>query len=223
MSVPLYRCRRTARPIRIDADLSKPEWRDAEEAGLVETETGQPPKQATTVRMLHDDAHLYFGFHVVDRDIWGTHREDGSEVWREDAVEMFIDPFGPGRVYFELDISPHNVLFDALVLNRTVPPDGPRDIVALQDWNCGGLRRAVAVAGELDTRRGRGEYWDVEVAVPFHDLAAPHCPPEPGEEWRVNLYRVDHAPDGDEYQAWSPTGRVDFHVPWRFGRVRFEQ
>ncbi len=221
MAVPEYTCRRIPEPIEIDGDLSKAAWRTTEPVSLVLVDSSRPPDQPTTVRMLYDDEHLYFAFHAVDRDIWSTFRERDEMLSEQEVVEMFIDPFGLGKVYFEFNISPHNVVFDAVILNRMEPPDGPRDIAGLREWDCPGLQTAVTVEGELDTRRPVSEYWDVEAAVPLRELAPPRLPPEQGDEWRLNLYRIDRGRDKDEYQAWAPTGRVDFHMPWHFGTLRF--
>jgi hypothetical protein len=221
MTPPSYDCKRTETPVEIDADLAKPAWQGVEEVPLVIVDTAEPPEQPTTVRILYDDAHLYFAFHVVDRDIWSTFRRRDEMLSEQEVVEMFIDPFVLGKVYYEFNISPHNVIFDAVILNKMVPPDGPRDIVGLKEWDCEGLQTAVRVEGELDSRRPVSSHWDVEAAVPLRELVPPRCPPEPGDEWRLNLYRIDRAEGKNEYQAWAPTGRVDYHLPWRFGTLRF--
>jgi hypothetical protein len=218
----MYVCRRAAEPVAIDGDLAKPAWQNAEAVSLVDVATGDSPDQPTSVGMLYDDEHLYFAFHAVDNDIWSTFRRRDEMLSEQEVVEMFIDPAGHGKVYFEFNISPHNVIFDAVILNRMVPPDGPRDIEGLSQWDCPGLRTAVRVEGELDTRRPVSSHWDVEAAVPIRELVPPRCPPQPGDEWRLNLYRIDRAADRDEYQAWAPTGRVDFHLPWHFGVLRFD-
>jgi len=222
MSVPEYSCKRVDHPIEINGDLAKPEWQGVDDVSLVIVDTGGPPDQPTTVRMLYDDSYLYFAFHAVDNDIWSTFRQRDEMLSEQEVVEMFIDPFGLGKVYFEFNISPHNVIFDAVILNRMIPPDGPRDITGLTQWDCEGLKTAVTVVGELDTRRAVSQYWDAEAAVPFRELVPPNCPPNPADEWRLNLFRIDRGADKDEYQAWSPTGRVDYHMPWHFGKLRFQ-
>ncbi len=221
MALPQYVCKDIEGPIEVDANLAKPEWKGVEAVKLVLVDSGKPPEQSTTVRILYDETYLYFAFHVIDNDIWSTFRQRDEELSEEEVVEMFIDPLGTGKIYFEFNISPHNVVFDSIVLNAMVPPDGPRDINGSKSWNCKGLKTAVHIEGELDTRRPVSEYWDVEAAVPFHDIVPPHCPPEPGDEWRLNLFRIDRGKDKDEYQAWSPTGRIDFHMPWYFGKLIF--
>ena len=118
MSLPEYVCKRADHAIEVDGDLSKREWRGVDEVSLVIVDTGEPPDQPTTVRMLYDDSYLYFAFHAVDRDIWSTFRRRDEMLSEQEVVEMFIDPFGLGKVYFEFNISPHNVIFDAVILNR---------------------------------------------------------------------------------------------------------
>ncbi|MCA9556657.1 MAG: carbohydrate-binding family 9-like protein, partial [Myxococcales bacterium] len=162
MTRPTYRCYPTPEPLAIDGDLSKPAWARTEAVPLVDVTTGARPRQATTVRLLHDTEFLYLGFHAEDAEIWGTFREHDSPVWEENALELFLDPYGPGRTYYEIAVSPHGVVFDAVVVNRQVFPDGPRDLSTLREWLCEGLEVAVRVDGELDVRRPVSRAWDLE-------------------------------------------------------------
>jgi hypothetical protein len=219
LDLPTYLCRRAGQRPAIDGDLSKPAWRDAPAAALRLTESGEAPRQSTTVRLLWDDACLYAAFAVRDEDIRATHGERDDPLWQEEVVELFLDPWGAERVYLEIEVSPRNVVFDALVVNRTAPGERRRDLSALVAWTCEGLRTAVRVDGVVNGGAvSRG--WDVEIALPLRQLAA-RSAPAPGVEWRWNAYRVDRSARGDELQAFSPTGRADFHVPERFGRLAF--
>ncbi|MFL1674364.1 DOMON domain-containing protein [Paenibacillus dendritiformis] len=59
-----------------------------------------------------------------------------------------------------------------------------------------------------------------EAAIAFEDLERA---PEPGDCWRINWFRIDEGEDGIRtFDAWSPTGAVNFHVPERFGQFIFE-
>jgi hypothetical protein len=214
-----YRCARAARPLRIDGDLDKEAWSEAPSVDLVRVEDGGPARQRTTLRLLWDDGHLYAAFRVVDDDVRATQTRRDAPLWREEVVELFLDPWGAERVYVELEVSPRNVVFDAIVVNRAREGEARRDLVALRAWRCKGLRTAVRVDGVIGggpVSRG----FDVEIAVPLSELA-PRLAPAPGVEWRWNAYRVDRSERGDELQAFSPTGRPDFHVPERFGRLLF--
>jgi len=221
-SVPEYVCRRARGPIEVNGDLSKPAWRGVPEISLVLVEDGAKPDQPTTVRMLWDDEYLYFAFHAVDRDIWGTYRQRNDPLYEQEIVEMLVDPLGLGRLYFEFSVSPHNVVFDGVIVNRMREPYAGQVVTCLRNWDCTGLRTAVKVDGALDTRRPVSRSWDTEVAMPFRELAPPNCPPKPGDVWRLGLFRIDRGKDKDEYTAWHPTGKIDFHRSQYFGKLRFE-
>jgi hypothetical protein len=215
----MYVCRRAPHPLSIDGDLDKPEWATAPEVVLVRAVDGAATRQRTGLRLLWHDDSLYAAFRVADDDIRATHRERDAPLWEEEVVELFLDPWGAERLYVEIEVSPANVVFDALVVNRARDGETRRDLDALAAWHCDGLRTAVRVDGELNggpVSRG----WDVELAIPIRRLA-PRRLPAPGVEWRFNAYRIDRSPRGDELQAFSPTGRRDFHLPGRFARLAF--
>ena len=216
---PRYLCARAARPFEIDGDLTKPAWAAAAEVELVRAVDGSPPRQPTRLRLLWDDLHLYAAFRVSDDDIRATHTRRDAPLWEEEVVELFLDPWGARHLYVEIEVSPANVVFDALIVNRARDGELDRDLDALRDWSCRGLRTAARVDGVINggpVSRG----WDVEIAIPMRQLAPP-LPPAPGVEWRFNAYRIDRSARGDELQAFSPTGRPDFHVPDRFGLLAF--
>jgi len=82
----------------------------------------------------------------------------------------------------------------------------------------------VRIEGRLNSLDGRDRFWDAELAIPFETMiGSPHIPPEPGDEWRLNLYRIERPKKTEvENTAWSPTLKADFHVSERFGTLRFE-
>ena len=62
---------RIAGPLKIDGDLSKPEWQQAAVIpGLTQNtpQTGQPTEFQSVVYIMRDDSHLYIGMHNVDPD-----------------------------------------------------------------------------------------------------------------------------------------------------------
>lgn len=91
------------------------------------------------------------------------------------------------------------------------------------DWDSG-TRVGVATRGENDDDRVDVGY-TVEMAIPwqtFSLLGARARPPEPGDEWRANLYVLDRRRDGQRAAAWSSVGTGDLHVPHRFGSLDFQ-
>lgn len=214
---PVYSCPKVDCAPTIDGKLDDAAWKLAPPVTLVMSCTGEPATKQTTARMCWDDKHLYIGFDCVDTDIFATLMNHDDPIYREEVVEAFINPSCDLTHYYEINVSPRNVVFDAHIVN---PGTGPSDETDF-GWTCEGLRTAVAVDGTIDDRTDVDRGWSAEYAIPF--AALKRNAPKPGERWRVNLYRIDLYPEPKEFQAWSPTltPKPAFHVPTRFGTVFF--
>jgi hypothetical protein len=216
--MPTYRCRKTRKAPAVDGAIDPKVWRLAQPLQLVLADSGAPPLQPTEARMLYDDDFLYVAFHCVDSDAWGSYTNRNDPIFREEVVEVFLDPTRRGRSYIELEVSPLNVLFEAFILNDPRCPP----IRVLTDWTCRGLRTAVRIEREMTPRGRVSKFWNCELAIPFNQAPdAPHVPPKPGDRWRMNLYRIDRAPRLNEHSAWSKVGVINFHRPDKFGELLF--
>ena len=228
--LPKYECVWIDGALKIDGALTEAAWALADTVELRTTDTGGKPKQPTEAKLLWNDQFLYVGFVCHDWDIWGTLRERDSALYNEEVVEVFIDADSDQRTYIELEVNPLNALFDAFVINGK---DRGQGIRVLRDWNSKDLTHAVFVDGSvkavpLAERSGEishpDRYWSCEIAIPFADiLTAPNIPPHVGDVWRINLYRIERGRTKaeDEYSAWSPTWKVDYHRPEHFGFLEF--
>jgi hypothetical protein len=213
---PTYTCYRAANPPRIDGALDDPAWRAAPWVDLCLAGDGGQPSQPTRASLVWDDTYLYVAFDCQDTDIWGITTEPKQPIYDQEVVEVFLDADCDGRGYVEIEVSPLNAVLDLFMLWRDDVRRG------LWDWTCEGLLTAVRVDGDA-TRRGTPDRrWTAELAVPLAEFfTAPNVPPQPGDVWHMNLYRIDRAPAGDEYSAWSPPMRLNYHTPERFGRLVF--
>ena len=198
--------------------LGPERWQRAISGSLVDVVSGEVPEHKTEVRLFWSGDHLHVRVEVEDDFIESPFERRGDPVYLADAVEVFLDPSGLGRIYFEIDLSPNNVVFDALVVNRQRTADAVRDISTLDGWDCEGL-----VTRTDRTNTG----WRAEFEIPLSALAPPVLPSQAdrGAEkvaWRFNVYRVSLSQAGaTEFQALYPTGRIDFHRPMSFGELVF--
>ena len=49
-----------------------------------------------------------------------------------------------------------------------------------------------------------------------------NVPPAPGDVWRININRYERPTrEGEDLSGWAPLERKSFHVPERFGYMRF--
>lgn len=214
---PVYSCPKVTCPPVVDGKLDDPAWKTAPGVEMVLATSGEAVTKRTTAKMCWDDECLYIAFDCADTDIFATMTERDDWIWREEVVEAFICPTCDLTTYFEINLSPRNVLFDALIVNAG---DGPGEGTDF-GWTCEGIRTAVSVDGTIDDRSDKDRGWSAEYAIPFAGMK--RDTPRPGERWRLNLYRIDLEPEPKEFQAWSPTltPKPAFHIPDRFGTLFF--
>ncbi len=214
-SLPEYTVRRTTRAPVIDGELNDAAWKDAAPVVLRGSFDGRQPSLRTEARLTYDDQSLYVAFDAEDPDVWGTLRKRDEPIYEQEVVEIFLDANADGRTYNEMQVSPHNVNFDAYFPARRQGMD--------LSWDSG-MTTAVKVRGTVDNPADRDEGWRVEMKIPFARLAeVPNLPPKKGERWRFNLYRLEHVGRQQvEGQSFSPLFVGDFHALPRFGWLVFE-
>jgi len=212
-----YRCQRTETPIVVDGELKDPAWQKAAPMALSRTLDGSAAQFPTTARMLWDDGYLYISCHCVDEDIWATMTQRDDHLWEEEVVEIFLDADRDRIGYVEIEVNPLNTLLDLFILNRD-----DRPAKQLFDWDSQGIRHAVSVEGDARRRDVKDSQWSLEIAIPWEDfVTAPHLPPQVGDVWLMNLYRIERSQRGEEFTTWSPTGVLNYHVPDSFGELVF--
>lgn len=167
-----------------------------------------PARWQTRVDVGWDDERVHFRFECEDEDAWGTHRERDAPLWEEEVVEVFLAPGEADPTdYFEFEVSPGGVLFDARIAN---PTSRRADLRADIAWNCPGI------AWRVGRGRARQDWW-AELSLPWRSLVAEGPLPA---AWRLNLYRIERPRGGEpEFSCWSPTftDPPDFHQPAHFG------
>jgi hypothetical protein len=168
-------------------------------------------EQQTVARICASAERLYVRFDCEDRDIWATLTNRDDPIYDEEVVEIFIAPGEDEPCdYFEFEVSPNGVLFDATIHN----PDANRfTMTADPAWNCEGIDWA---ARRFDSE-GR---WEAILVMPWAGVSEwhPRC-------WRANFFRIERPRDGEaEYSCWSPTlvMPADFHKPACFGTLEIE-
>ncbi len=163
----------------------------------------------TQVQAAWDEFYLYLRYHCQDDEIIATMTKRDDPLYEEEVVEAFLAPVSI-QEYYELNLSPRNVVFDSLIHHDGIYRTNH------DSWDCEGLRTGVF-------RRNIGGQnfgdWDGYLSIPFASLGQA---PVSGQIWRVNFFRIKRH-DGDQYLAWAPTEAVpaNFHVPGKFGTLVF--
>ena len=126
-----------------------------------------------------------------------------DELWERDVAELFLQPdrFGE-KHYKEFEVSPNGQWLDL-----DITPDGLRHITS-------GMRSKTSI--DESTR-----IWSADLIIPVLSVTSRF---DPAQSWRVNFFRCEGLDPERFYSAWQPTDteKPNFHVPQKFGQLRFE-
>jgi hypothetical protein len=197
-----------------DGDLNKAAWKEAKWVRFSHDAQGGPnyPQALTEVASRWSADYVYFAFGCKYTALNIYNGEDISkerwELWDRDVAEAFINP-QPERVnhYYEFEVAPNNMWIDLEI-------DKEKNPFTDAGWNS-----HFDHATRIDERSKR---WWCEMRIPVSSMNASRL--YPGAEWRINFFRADGQGQGSQrrFLSWSTVpGSKTFHVPERFGRIRF--
>ena len=214
LDVPVYEVSRTATPVKVDGKLDDIVWTKVSPLrNLRNNLDGSQGAAKTEAKILYDDDFLYVSFRSTDKNIWATLKRRDEHLWDEEVVELFVQADPHQTSYIELEVNPLGTMLDIYLLDIRKP-------LHYESWNSQRLKWGVELFGTVDGKDGDRE-WTCEIALPLEDVVtARNLPPQAGDRWRVNLYRMEKLPI-PALLAWSPTFKDDFHVPERFGEIIF--
>ncbi|RLC07972.1 MAG: hypothetical protein DRI24_24060 [Deltaproteobacteria bacterium] len=230
-----YSAPRAPQPIIVDGSLDDSSWILAPwttDFVDIQGPDGRTPELRTRAKLTWDDDFLYVGAEMEEPHLWATLLERDAIIYRDDDFEVFLDPDGTGRDYFEVEVNLHGTVLD-LFLDKPYNRGGRAEV----GWDLEGLQTQVLNSGTLNEPSDTDTGWTVELAIPWAGLG--QLPPEPGDSWRVNFSRVDwpltvaegeyrktegpsrETPHPESNWVWSPQGAIDMHIPEKWGVVRF--
>ncbi len=229
-----YICYRTDSPIVIDGRMNEKIWQKADWTDDfidIEGDLRPKPNLKTNVKMLWDDDYFYFFCKMEEPHIWAKLKKRDSVIFYDNDFEIFIDPDGDTHNYYEFEMNAFNTVWD-LFLAQPYRDSGCK---VLDSWDIQGIKTAVHIIGTLNDPTDKDDGWSVEIAYPWKVLeeCAYECPPQSGDQWRVNFSRVEwdtEITDGNYEKikgnpehnwVWSPQGLINMHYPEMWGFVQF--
>ena len=213
-----YVCYRTSETLKIDGKLNESSWKEAEPTATFVDISGEgfpKPIYDTHAKMLWDDEYLYIAAVLQEPDIKARLTKRDTIIYYDNDFEVFLDPDGDGHQYFEVETNARGVIFD-LMLDRPYRNGGSFFV----QWDCPGLKTVIHCDGTLNQPKDKDRQWSVEMAIPreaitknFTNLL------QAGNYWRINFSRVQWFKKGEPEKnwVWSPTGKIDMHMPDRWG------
>ncbi len=216
--IPHYDVHRATSPILVDGKPDDKAWGAAGRLELIfpwEAQTGA--KQKTTARLLWDDDNLYVSYECEDTDIVAQYAEHDDPTYKDDAVEIFINP-RPSQtgVYIGLEMNVLAVLYDYVMYDSKN---------LFKQFDLRGVKLATHIEGTLNARGDKDKGWSLEVAIPWSNFDALAKRPIPGTVWSANINRWDGVEPNRRMSNWSDPVQPNPnpHVPSRFGQLMFVQ
>ena len=209
LPLPRLQAKRIEADFELDGRLDDSVWPSATPARIEsQINTGAAkPEIATTARVLWSDQFLYIGYSApyTELTVFEPPLKTGERygLWNRDVVEAFIgtDPSHPNS-YTEYEVAPNGEKLDLKITDELKPPLG-------LEWSSG-----FEAATHIDRKR---KIWTTEMRIPLQSLSGQ--PPQPGTQWRINLYRHDRAHKA--FLGWSPCASGSAHTPAKFGHLTF--
>ncbi len=196
-----YACVRTKIAPTLDGKLDDAGWIAApwtEDFLDIQGPALSAPRFRTRAKMLWDTTHFYIAAELREPHLWATLKTHDEIVFHDNDFEVFIDPDGDSREYYEIEVNALGTIFD-LYLHKRYKEDGPAE----HAWNAEGLRTAIHLDGTLNDPTDTDRAWTLEWAIPWSAFKPPELPlpsfsektraaaaPKAGEVWRVNFSRV---------------------------------
>lgn len=174
-------------PISIDGRLDEPSWRRGEWHSNF-TLLDMPDQLAsfqTRFKVRFDASHLYIGVQADEPDIPAMRKEvakrDGK-VFRDDCVEVMIDPTGERIEYYHFIVNGLGTLYDAQRRQG--------GHVFSAEWNS-----SATAAAHIDA-----DFWSVELRIPVIELGLTAASIT---DWAINIAR-ERRPAPPELSTFAP-------------------
>jgi len=188
---------RLTQPPKLDGVLDDDCWRTAAwQSGFRRlADLTKPAAQDTRFALLCDEQFLYLAAEMTEptpRSLVAKGKRRDARIYRDDCIQVFIDPVRNDSDYFCFSCNSLGTLRD----NKKLTPA----------WNSDA--RVAAHVAEAS--------WRLELAVPLSDLEM--TPAAVGKPWGVNVARVRRAGGTTQLSTFAPVQGA-FHQPEHFASL----
>lgn len=197
----------------LTADPSSPQWKNAPAIfAATDSHGNSVPGHRTEIRSRWTKDNLYVLFICPYQELYlkpnPTVTQETNKLWNWDVAEIFIgDDFQNIQRYKEFEISPQGEWVDLDIDRKQPLPEGG------WLWNS-----SFHPKSRIDFS---AKFWYGEMQIPWTSISSK--PPQAGQEFRVNFYRMQGPPPDRKKITWHPTNSDSFHVPEAFGILKLER
>lgn len=221
----VIRVEKAAQNIVVDGMATDKDWSKAEAYPLsyVYNANSSKDKQASNIKMLWDDSHLYFLFNAEDRYLTARETERDGVPYYDDCFEVFLMPSAkPIKLHYGFEVNLNKTANDFIFLNDFYQ----NSKVSLKSYNPS-YQVETRIEGSLNDNSDQDVGWSMELAIPiqaFHS-ASEFAPLAEGSVWNIMIIRQDRNDalgDRTSISSLLPlTEHIDVHEPKVFGQIKF--
>ena len=190
----------------IDGKLNDAAWKNSNKVFLIPF-NGTDGRIHTTVKALVGKKYLYFGFEceepMMNKIIATKNHPNDPSIWKESEVEIFLNPSGDRKNYYQWLINAEGSMVDIKCKNI-----GAKHLGDIK-WNS---KAKVATYKAKDR-------WFAEIAIPISSLPGFKTAGFPANFNRHRM--VDSSKKYQKLFTWSPFLRTGFHDLQNFGSLVF--
>ena len=218
---PVYEVLKAAKPVKIDGNWNKREWKNIKAANIANY-MGKIPafRPVAAAKMMYDEENLYLIFQVKDRFVQCVTLQYNGPVWKDAAVEFFFSPDTdtPGA-YFNLEINCGGTAlmgYHNTAQKKSIQIDS-NDIKKIEIAHSLPKRVYPEIVDPVT--------WTIECKIPLRLLEKYATITTPGRAvaWRANFYKIAEQGSNPHYITWSLVNnpKPNFHLPEFFGVLKF--
>ncbi len=146
---------RARQHIEVDGDLS--EWYLS---GFTGDRTASADKGAARFYLLYDKDNLYLAAEIEDDSVIGN--QSGVDIWRDDAIEFWIDARGDADTFNNMPFNPGCYQVNIAPVTK----DGTTGVYVYRNINTRSLAEAVKAASKVSSDPKKPGY-TIEAAIPI--------------------------------------------------------
>lgn len=218
----VYKVSKLSRPMKIDADWNKSQWKNVETI-KVDKHMGGLPKFAPIVeaKMTYDDKNVFVIFRVQDKFVKSTVQEFNGAVSENSCVEFFFSPDSSHPLsYFNLEVNAGGTPLIYYI------SDPWKKFVKLEDKDISKIEIAHSLPKKVDPEITEPITWFIECRIPLDMLQkySNVSVPGAGVTWKGNFYKTGSKTSNPNYMTWSFVDhpKPNFHLPQFFGTLKFQ-
>jgi len=219
-----YKVSKLKRPLTINGDWNKAQWKNIETIRIENYMGTIPPfKPTVEAKMMYDNDNVYVIFRVKDRFVRSLVQEYNGNVSGDSCVEFFFSPDSKLPLnYFNLEINAGGTPL-IFYIDHPYPSAG---FVKLEASEIEEIEIAHSLPSKVDPEITEPVTWTIEYRIPISMLAkfSKVTRPAPGVVWKANFYKTGSRTSNPNYITWNfvDNPNPNFHLPQFFGTLIFQ-